>query len=121
MPTCILMADPAVETAKPHYRFKAVFNDRGIVLGPATAEHKTLCGAGIAYVDDERGNAVAALVSGGRLEIRRHAAFSPDRIQGILRRLEALPQLAPIRGFQVANGGRPLGTFGAKAGVPGGS
>lgn len=110
--SCVMMADLIAETAKPAYQIKAVVSDRGIVLGPVRMEHKTLRAPGVAYESDEQGSAVAGVVYKGKIEICRHQSFTEDRALGMLRRLESLAELLPLRGFAVVYGGKPARVFG---------
>ncbi|MEK6815698.1 MAG: hypothetical protein AABY65_13295 [Nitrospirota bacterium] len=116
--SCVMMADLIAETAKLAYQIKAVVSDRGIVLGPVRMEHKTLRAPGVAYESDEQGSAVAGVVYKGKIEIRRHRAFGEDRVLGMLRRLESLAELSPLRGFAIVYGGKPLGVFGQSPATP---
>lgn len=111
-PTCVLRVDPATELQKPGYRFKAVFNARGVVLGPMAVQHTELRGTGVAFKGDATGDAAAAVIYGGRIEIRAHPALPPEAARGALERLATLPALAPLVGFELIYAGRKLGRFG---------
>lgn len=112
-PLCVLQIDPAVEIAKPGYQFKAVFNDRGIILASGAVQHNTVRVAGIFYEHDHKGNALAAMIYAGKFEIRGHADFSPERVKLILAKFAKLPEMAPLRGFAVTYRNQPLGKLGA--------
>jgi hypothetical protein len=111
--TCILMVDVTAELARPGHQFKIVFNERGAIVAPGTLQHDTLRAPGIAYAHDHAGNALAAMVYGGRIEIRGHGAFAPERVRLILGRLAELPQLEPLRGHRVTYRGAVLPAFGS--------
>ncbi|MBI4861298.1 MAG: hypothetical protein HY815_13730 [Candidatus Riflebacteria bacterium] len=110
--TCVLMLDPAAELVKPGHQFKAVFNERGIVVAPGSSQHNTLRAPGICYEHDHKGNALAAMIYAGRLEIRGHSAFPPERVRGLLVRISRLPGLVALRGLEVLYRGQRLGRFG---------
>jgi hypothetical protein len=113
VPVCILRADPAVEVARPGYRFKVVFNARGIIFGPMSLQHTELRAPNIAFQGDEAGNAAAAVIFAGRIEVRAHPAVSADAARGALERLFAqLPALAPLKGFEIVYAARKLGRLG---------
>ncbi len=83
------------------FELKAVFNDKGIIFFPATAQHRTMKAEGISYDDDSAGNALAAMMKPGRFEIRRHGKFSAERVGGIVKRLRALPELDFLKGWTI--------------------
>lgn len=111
-PLCVLQIDPAAEIAKPGYQFKAVFNDRGIILAPGTVQHNTVRVPGIFYEHDHQGNALAAMIYGGKFEVRGHADFSEERVRLIVAKLAVLPGMAPLRGFVVTYKNQNTGKLG---------
>jgi hypothetical protein len=59
---------------------KLVFNSRGAIFFPVDQQHRDQKAPGISYEDDHAGNALAAILSPGRIEIRRHSDFSDAAI-----------------------------------------
>ena len=109
VPICVLQTDPAAELAKPGYQFKAVFNERGIILAPGAVQHKDTRVPGIWYDHDHKGNALAAMIYNGRFEIRGHSAFPPERVRVIVVKLAKLSGMALLRGFAVTYRNQSLG------------
>ncbi len=87
---------------------KMVFNANGAILFPISQQHREQKAEGIFYEDDYRGNALAAIVSRGKIEIRYHKAFADEQVAGIIKTLLALPELSVMRGWQVVYQGRSL-------------
>jgi hypothetical protein len=87
---------------------KMVFNQHGAIFFPVARQHREMKAAGISYEDDYKGNALAAMLSPGKIEIRYHKAF-PDRevarIIGLLRQERAASFLAD---WHPTYQGRPL-------------
>lgn len=110
---CVLMLDLTAELGKPGHQFKMVFNERGAIVAPGTLQHDTLRAPGIAYAHDHAGNALAAMIYAGRIEVRGHGAFPPERVRSILGQLAGIPPLAPLKGHRVTYRGAALGAFGA--------
>ena len=75
------------------YSFKLLANDAGVVLFPHTIEHRDATQPGIKYADDSRGNALAAMVKPGRVELRFHRGFSDERVKQLAERLLLLSEL----------------------------
>jgi hypothetical protein len=73
---------------------KFILNERAVVFFPATQQHRDVKTHELSYEDDYRGNAVAGLITPGRVEIRFHQAYSDERIRTIWSRLLAEPELA---------------------------
>ena len=91
----------ARELARPGYFFKAVMNESGVVFFPGLTQHNTVKVAGLSYEDNYKGNAMAAIVTEGRLEIRRHEAFSTARVAQIVNQLLGDPRLEALQNFRV--------------------
>jgi hypothetical protein len=96
------------QLAHPGFTVKAVFNRHGIIFFPAIEQHRDQKVAGISYEDDSAGNALAAMLTAGRMEIRNHREFSEPLVAQVVLNLMALPELAMLRGWQVTYGGRNL-------------
>jgi len=57
------------ELKKPGYLFKMIFNDSGAAFFSASIQHRTVKLFGLSYEDSPKGNALAAIVTDGRIEI----------------------------------------------------
>ena len=68
----------------------------------------TIKAAGISYEQDARGNALAAMLKTGLIEIRFDPRFNDDRVVGMVRKLLMCPELAPMIGWKVTYQGRAL-------------
>lgn len=90
------------------YLFKMLVNDSGVVFFPHTTEHRDATQSGIQYADDSRGNALAAMVKPGRIEIRFHRHFTDERVKRLIDRILLLPELEFARSFVFAYQARTL-------------
>ena len=88
--------------------FKLIANDTGVVLFPHTTEHRDATQIGILYADDSQGNALAAMVKPGRIDIRYHRQYSDERVLALFARILMLPEMAFARCFHVTYQGRTL-------------
>jgi hypothetical protein len=100
------LLDSGTETTTPP--IKAVFNSHGIILFPAAQQHRDQKAAGISYEDDHAGNALAAIIQNGNIEIRYHSKFSVEQIRAILKSLREQPELAPLRLLRATYQGKAL-------------
>ena len=96
------------EVQQTGYFFKAILNDSGAVFFPGTSEHRTVKRAGLSYEHDYKGNAMAVVVTRGRIEIRNHRDFSVARVATIVNDLLKHPELQCLRGFPVEYGSNKL-------------
>ena len=87
---------------------KMVFNDKGAILFPVTQQHRDQKVTGISYEDNYEGNALAAMLAPGRVEIRYHQSFSDRQVGTIIRSLLARPELSFMRGWQFTYQGRQM-------------
>ena len=90
------------------YFFKLLANERAALFFPRSTEHRDAKAHGLDYEDDSKGNAVAATVAPGRVDFRRHRAFSDERIKSIALALLGHPDVQFAHGFQVTYQGRLL-------------
>lgn len=105
----ILDIDNILElVTQEHFSAKMVFNGSGAILFSVKREHREQSAPGIRYCDNYKGDALAAMLSPGRIEVRYHKSFSDTRVAAVLRELLARPELEPIAGFAVTYQGRPL-------------
>ncbi len=94
------------EFGKPGYFVKMILNGSGAVFFPGTTEHRTIKAAGLSYDDNYKGNAMAGIITDGRIEIRKHSAFPIARVASIIKELLEAPQLCAISGFRVTYQGK---------------
>lgn len=94
--------------AEPSWSAKMVFNARGAIIFPTSAEHRDQKAAGISYEDDYRGNSLAAMLSPGRIEVRRHRDFAPERVAILVRSLLDLPELNLLQSAAIMYAGQPV-------------
>ena len=92
----------------PYFSAKMVFNEAGAILFPVTAEHRDQKAAGLSYEDDYKGNALAAMLGPGKIEVRYHKRFSDQRVAAVLRALKSFPDLDWIGHCKVQYQGRIL-------------
>ncbi|WP_425395718.1 hypothetical protein [Aeoliella sp.] len=71
---------------------KLVINEAAAYLFPADIQHQDATQPGLCYRDDSAGNALAATIKSGRIEIRHHDAYSDERVRSIMRQLMSLPE-----------------------------
>ena len=91
-----------------YFTAKMVLNGNGALFFPVTGEHREHKAAGISYEDDYRGNALAAMLSSGKMEIRFHKAFSDQRVASIVNELAQQEELEFITNWNVFYQGRRL-------------
>jgi hypothetical protein len=92
---------------------KTVFNASGAIFFPVSKQHSDMKAEGISYEDNYKGNALAAMLAPGKIEIRFHKAFSDERVAAVVRELFSMPELAGMRGWVVTYQGRVLECSGA--------
>jgi hypothetical protein len=90
------------------YVVKLLANDHIAVFFPRTTEHRDAGIQGLNYKDDSKGNALAGMMSQGRIEFRHHNRYSDERVKGIALAIINLPDLAFAREFEVIYQGRIL-------------
>jgi hypothetical protein len=76
-----------------HASLKFLLNESGIAFFPASQQHRDVKTHGLSYEDDYRGNALAGIVSPGRVEIRYHSAYSDDRIRNLWSRALVMTEI----------------------------
>ena len=90
------------------YFVKCVLNSSAAVFFPGTIQHRDVKQEGVSYEDDYRGNAMAATITPGMIDVRFHQAFADGVVKEIFGRLLALPEMSWARGFTVRYQGRVL-------------
>jgi hypothetical protein len=94
--------------AEQGFAAKAVLNGKGAIFFPVSQEHRDQKAPGISYADEYQGNALAAMLSPGKIEIRNHRDFSESRVEAIMSALFKLPELTLMRSWQVTYRGNEL-------------
>ena len=93
---------------KDHFSAKMVFNDSGAIFFRVNQQHCYQKAEGISYEDNYKGNALAAMLAPGKIEIRYHKGFTDQAVAGIIGAVLAHPDLAFMKGWRVTYQGRPL-------------
>ena len=96
------------ELERPGYFLKAILNEHGIAFFSRKTEHRTVKFDGMSYEDDYKGDALAAIITDGRIEIRNHRDYSGGRVGTIVSSLRERPELECIRDFSVQYRGEKL-------------
>ncbi|MFO0832354.1 MAG: hypothetical protein U0637_11020 [Phycisphaerales bacterium] len=92
----------------PRFTARMVFNRAGAIVFPANQQHRDQKAVGISYEDGSVGNAMAAELEPGRIDIRYHQDFQDAEVAGILGRVVRMPDFAVFRDAEVTYGGRVL-------------
>ncbi len=87
---------------------KFLAHDQAVAFFPRTTEHRDAGVQGLIYKDDSKGNALAGMMSPGRIEFRYHSKFSDERVKHIALAMLQLPDLSFAQGYKVVYQGRPL-------------
>lgn len=103
-----------VELNSDGYFVKCIGNASTVVFFSGTIQHRDMKVAGISYEDDYLGNAFAATITPGVVDVRYHKSYSDAAISRIFRALLAVPEMDWCTGFLVRYQGRELSI------VPGG-
>ena len=90
------------------FSLKMVFNARGAIFLPVKEQHRHHKVEGISYEDDYKGDAMAAMLAPGSIEIRYHQKFRDADVARIMRALLSRPELASIATSRVTYQGRVL-------------
>ncbi len=85
---------------------KFILNDSAIFFFPTSQQHNSVKQHGLSYEDDYRGNALAGIFTGNRIEIRFHQDFTDERVRSIWTQVCANPELSFLREREVYYQGR---------------
>lgn len=96
------------ETEKPHYAAKLVVNMQGAIFFSVSAQHKDQSGPGIYYKEGYKGNALAAMLAPGTIEIRYHRDFTDDQVARIMSALLSHRDLECLSPSRVTYQGRAI-------------
>ncbi|MFC1743054.1 hypothetical protein ACFL35_03595 [Candidatus Riflebacteria bacterium] len=105
----MLKFDARTEATREHFQFKMVFNEDGAIVFPVTMEHRDQKFKRISYKDNYQGNALAAMLMPGKIEIRFHADFDDERVKNIIIKIKDQPELEFLKNWRVVYQGRILG------------
>src|SRR4051794_7569980 len=89
-------------------QLKMVFNSSGAIFFPVSEQHRDQKTPGISYGDDYTGNALAAMLSLGKLDVRFHRDFSDARVAHLISSLLKTPELSFMTGWEITYQNRKL-------------
>ena len=87
---------------------KMIFNANGAIFFPASRQHRDLKAEGISYEDNYKGNAMAAMLSRGTLEIRFHQEFKEAEVARLVDILAMQPGVEALLHWGASYQGRPI-------------
>ena len=87
---------------------KIVVNENGAIFFPVSEQHRDQKASGISYEDDYVGNALAAMLNPGRIEIRYHEEFSDQRVAAIFGQLAKRQECEFLSTWEVYYQGRRI-------------
>ena len=87
---------------------KMIFNANGAVFFPSSQQHKDSSVEGIRYRDNYEGNAMAAMLSPGRIEARYHSSFKPAQVRAIIRSITSDPSASFMASWKLFYQGKPV-------------
>lgn len=91
-----------------HYQAKLVFNEHGAIFFSVTQEHRDQSGPNISYADNYKGNALAAMLSPGKIEVRYHREYNDAQVTTMLTDLLAHESCAFLHPIQATYQGRSV-------------
>jgi hypothetical protein len=94
--------------AEPLRQHKALLNETGIVIFPASIQHATIKTHGISYEDDHKGNALAVIFDGQKFEIRYHRDFTEARVKLLVMELWKHPDLRALKEHSATYQGKQI-------------
>lgn len=97
-------------TTQDHFVAKMVFNNNGAFIFSAKQEHRNAKLPNMSYEDNYKGNALAAMLEPGTIEIRYHEGFPDEEVAAIVGRLLKQESLAVMRSWKVTYQGRDIST-----------
>ncbi len=98
--------------AEEGYFLKLILNEHAAHFFPHNTEHSDASLPGLRYQHESLGNAVAATIKPAQINIRRHRAFSAERLKAIVERLETAMGNSPAgKSFDVNYGNEFLNSI----------
>lgn len=99
----------AVAISAEGYFVKCILNSTTAVFFPGSIQHRDIKREGVSYEDDYRGNALAATITRGMIDVRFHKDYADALVKALFDQLLALPGMKWAQGFTVRYQGRVLG------------
>ena len=96
------------EISTAGYFVKCIVNTSAAIFFSGSIQHRDVKLEGVSYEDDYRGNALAATITPGKIDVRFHRDYSDSSVCSVFERLLALPELSWAAGFTVRYQGRVL-------------
>ncbi len=90
------------------YFVKCIVNATAAVFFPGSIQHRDVKREGVSYEDDYRGNAMAATLTPGMIDVRFHKDYADPVVKAIFDELLGLPEMKWAAGFAVRYQGRVL-------------
>ena len=90
------------------YFVKAIVNSTAACFFPGTIQHRDVKRESLSYEDDYRGNALAATVTPGIIDVRFHSEFPDEMVSTIFESLLNQPEMVWAKSFLVRYQGREL-------------
>jgi hypothetical protein len=97
---------PAIQ--QPGFFVKCILTDSVAVFFPGSVQHRDVKQLGASYEDNYRGNALAATIAPGRIDVRFHQDYSDERVRRICRELLRSAEMAWAATYSISYQGRPL-------------
>ncbi len=85
-----------------------VFNSNGAIFFPVNKEHRDQKSDRISYEDNYKGNALAAMLTPDKIEIRFHQEYSDTEVALIISALKQQPDMCFLKNWEVTYQGRSL-------------
>ena len=98
----------ATETSIDGFFVKCIANRSGALFFPGTTQHRDAKREGLSYEDDYRGNALAATITPGMIDLRFHSGFTDEVVAEIFSTLLHLPEMRWAASYTVRYQGREL-------------
>ena len=98
----------AEESTREGYFVKCIITKTVALFFPGTIQHRDMKQGGASYEDDYRGNAMAATITPGRIDVRFHEAYTDHTVEDIFRTLLRMPEMGWATTFSVRYQGRHL-------------
>lgn len=96
------------EAAKPYFPAKMVFNAKGAIFFSVKSQHQDMTGPEIRYRDNYLGNAMAAMLAPGKIEIRFHQGYTDKQVATIIQAFKQQPELSFLAEWAATYQGRQL-------------
>ena len=90
------------------YFVKCILNSTAAVFFPGTIQHRDIKREGVSYEDDYRGNALAATITPGTIDVRFHKEYADALVKSLFDQLLTLSEMSWAAGFTVRYQGRVL-------------